>query len=33
MSKFLKNYLKDRTQRVVLDNCVSNEVEVLSGVP
>ena len=33
MLKFFKNYLKDRTPRVVLDNCVSNEVEVLSGVP
>ena len=33
MLKFFKNYLKDRTQIVVLDNCVSNEVEVLSGVP
>ena len=33
MLKFFKNYLKDRTQRVVLDNCVSNEVKVLSGVP
>ena len=33
MLKFFKNYLKTRSQRVVLDNCVSNEVEVLSGVP
>ena len=33
MLKFFKNYLKDCTQRVVLDNCVSNEAEVLSGVP
>ena len=33
MLKYFKNYLKDRTQRVILDNCVSNEVEVLSGVP
>ena len=33
MLKFFKNYLKDRTPRVVLDDCVSNEVEVLSGVP
>ena len=33
MLKFFKNYLKNRSQRVVLDNCVSNDVEVLSGVP
>ena len=33
MLKFFKNYLKNRSQRVVYDNCVSNDVEVLSGVP
>ena len=33
MLKFFKNYQKDRTQRVVLDNCVSNEVKMLSEVP
>ena len=33
MLKFFKNYLKNRRQRVVLDNCISNSVEVLSGVP
>ena len=31
--KFFKNYLKNRRQKVVLDNCISNSVEVLSGVP
>ena len=33
MLKFLKSYLSNRTQRVVLDNCTSDIVEVLSGVP
>ena len=33
MLKFFKNYLKNRSQRVVLDNCVSNDFEVLSKVP
>ena len=33
MLKFFKNYLINRSHRVVLDNCVSNDAEVLSGVP
>ena len=33
MLKFFKSYLSNRTQRVVLDNCTSDIVEVLSGVP
>ena len=33
MLKFFKNFLKNRRQRVFLDNCISNSVEVLSGVP
>ena len=33
MLKFFKNFLKNGRQRVVLDNCISNSVEVLSGVP
>ena len=31
--KFLKNYLQNRKQRVVLDNHISDTVDVLSGVP
>ena len=33
MLKFFKNYLNNRNQRVVLDNCKSDIVPVLSGVP
>ena len=33
MLKFFKNYLSNRSQRVVLDNCNSDIVSVLSGVP
>ena len=33
MLKFFKNYLNNRNQRVVLDNCISDTVSVLSGVP
>ena len=33
MLKFFKNYLNNRNQRVVLDNCNSDIVPVLSGVP
>ena len=33
MLKFFKSYLFNRTQRVVLDNCTSDIVYVLSGVP
>ena len=33
MLKFFKNYLSNRGQRVVLDNCNSDIVSVLSGVP
>ena len=33
MLKFFKSYLSNRTQRVLLDNCTSDIVEVLSGVP
>ena len=33
MLKFFKSYLFNRTQRVVLDNCTSDIVNVLSGVP
>ena len=33
MLKFLRGYLQDRKQRVVLDNHISEEVKVLSGVP
>ena len=33
MLKFFKSYLSNRTQRVVLDNCTSDIVDVLSGVP
>ena len=33
MLKFFKSYLRNRTQRVVLDNCTSDIVDVLSGVP
>ena len=33
MLKFFKSYLSNRTQCVVLDNCTSDIVEVLSGVP
>ena len=32
MLKFFKSYLSNRTQRVVLDNCTSDIVDVLSGV-
>ena len=31
--KFFKSYLSNRTQRVVLDNCTSDIVDVQSGVP
>ena len=31
--KFFKGYLTNRSQRVVLDNCTSDVVAVLSGVP
>ena len=31
--KFLKNYLQNRKQKVVLDNHISDTVDVLSGVP
>ena len=33
MLKFFKNYLNNRNQRAVLDNCNSDIVPVLSGVP
>ena len=33
MLKFFKSYLTNRSQRVVLDNCTSDVVAVLSGVP
>ena len=33
MLKFFKGYLTHRSQRVVLDNCTSDAVAVLSGVP
>ena len=33
MLKFFKSYLSNRTQNVVIDNCTSDIVEVLSGVP
>ena len=33
MLKFFKSYLTNRSQRVVLDNCTSDVVTVLSGVP
>ena len=33
MLKFFKNYLSNRSQRVVLDNCNSDIISVLSGVP
>ena len=33
MLKFFKSYLSNRTQRVVFDNCTSDIVEVISGVP
>ena len=33
MPKFFKSYLTNRSQRVVLDNCTSDVVAVLSGVP
>ena len=33
MLKFFKNYLNNCNQRVVLDNCNSDIVPVLSGVP
>ena len=33
MLKFFNSYLKNRTQRVVLDNCTSDIIDVLSGVP
>ena len=33
MLVFFKNYLNNRNQRVVLDNCNSDIVPVLSGVP
>ena len=33
MLKFFKNYLSNRSERVVLDNCISDTVSVLSGVP
>ena len=32
MLKFFKSYLRNRTQRV-LDNCTSDIIDVLSGVP
>ena len=32
MLKFFKSYLSNRTQRVVLDNCTLDIVDVLSGV-
>ena len=31
--KFLKSYLQNRKQRVVLDNYTSDTIDVLSGVP
>ena len=31
--KFSKNYLKQRKQRVILDNCTSEELDVHSEVP
>ena len=31
--KFFVNYLQDRKQRVILDNCSSEFIDVLSGVP
>ena len=33
MLKFFKSYLINRSQRVVLDNCTTDTVAVLSGVP
>ena len=33
MLKFFKSYLTNRSQRVVLDNCTSDVVAALSGVP
>ena len=33
LEKLLKNYLQNRKQRVVLDNHISDTVDVLSGVP
>ena len=33
MLKFFKSYLRNRTQRVVLYNCTSDIIDVLSGVP
>ena len=33
MLKFFNIYLRNRTQRVVLDNCTSDIIDVLSGVP
>ena len=33
MLKFFKNYLSNRSQRVVFDNCISDTVSVLSGAP
>ena len=33
MLKFFKNYLSNHSQCVVLDNCISDTVSVLSGVP
>ena len=33
MLKFFKNHLSNRSRRVVLDNCISDTVSVLSGVP
>ena len=33
MLNFFKSYLFNRTQRVVVDNCTSDIVDVLSGVP
>ena len=33
MQKFFNSYLRNRTQRVVLDNCTSDIIDVLSGVP
>ena len=32
MLKFFKSYLSNHTQRVVLDNCTSDIIDVLSGV-
>ena len=33
MLEFFKSYLRNRTQRVVLHNCTSDIIDVLSGVP